>query len=169
MPHAEQEKVTLPEHLMLLLVFIVLQCYPVICVFLFLVIVLSFGFWLLIVSFVWLLGIYIFYFCTKYHINSKRMAKKTQWNDLITERLNDWVTEWRDDGRTSVTLYATVQIITEIYKPTYYTIFNYPQIYLIFDNVTTPSTWHQRIVVFPLWRTWLYLLRQLPCDHSLTV
>jgi len=38
------------------------SCCPVICVSLFQVIVLSFGFWLLIVHFVWLLGISIFFF-----------------------------------------------------------------------------------------------------------
>jgi len=37
------------------------SCCPVICVSLFHVIVLSFGFWVSIVPFVWLLGIYIFY------------------------------------------------------------------------------------------------------------
>jgi len=37
-------------------------CCPVICVSLFHVIVLSIGFWVLIVPSVWLLGIYIFYF-----------------------------------------------------------------------------------------------------------
>jgi len=38
------------------------SCCPVICVSLFHVIVLDFGFWVLIVPFFWLLGIYIFYF-----------------------------------------------------------------------------------------------------------
>jgi len=38
------------------------SCYPVTVASLFYVIVLSFGFWVLIVPFVWLLGIYIFYF-----------------------------------------------------------------------------------------------------------
>jgi len=37
------------------------SCCPVICVSLFYMIVLSFGFWVLIVAFVWLLGIYIFF------------------------------------------------------------------------------------------------------------
>jgi len=39
------------------------SCYPVICVSLFHVIVLSFVVWVLIVPFVWWLGLYIFYLC----------------------------------------------------------------------------------------------------------
>jgi len=52
------------------------SCCSVICVSLFHVIVLSFGFWVMIVPFVWLFGIYIFYFQIMLKNDSKWLRKE---------------------------------------------------------------------------------------------